>query len=179
MPTTPKHEARVDRSNPLAQRPASTTQALRTRGPLSCSILPIVRSCLCGCRTVKGVKTAWLGNAVAMMHYLRIVKASGRQKRHGHDHKDKAHATHPIWRGARPATVRSHPGSIQQIETLRSGIQSLASTVERISQKQLPHAHTRATDAVKQAEDVVKRNPIVVVAIALGLGLLIGVLVQR
>jgi hypothetical protein len=48
------------------------------------------------CRdTVKGVKTAWLGNAMAMMHYLRIVNAGGRQKWHGHDHKDKAHATLP------------------------------------------------------------------------------------
>ena len=52
------------------------------------------------CRdTVKGVKTAWLGNAVAMMHYLRIVNSGGRQKWHGHDHKDEAHATLPIWRG--------------------------------------------------------------------------------
>jgi hypothetical protein len=28
-----------------------------------------------------------------MMHYLRIVNAGGRQKWHGHDHKDKAHPT--------------------------------------------------------------------------------------
>ena len=46
------------------------------------------------------------------MHYLRIVNSGGRQKWHGHDHKDEAHATLPIWRGARrPTTVRSHPGS--------------------------------------------------------------------
>jgi hypothetical protein len=32
-----------------------------------------------GYRTVKRVKTAWLGNTVAMMHYLRIVNSGGRQ----------------------------------------------------------------------------------------------------
>jgi uncharacterized protein YjbJ (UPF0337 family) len=67
----------------------------------------------------------------------------------------------------------------EEIESLRSGIQSLSSTVERIAQEQLPHARVRATDAIKQAEDAVKRNPILVVAIALGLGLLIGVLTRR
>lgn len=67
----------------------------------------------------------------------------------------------------------------EEIESLRSGIQSLASTVERIAQEQLPHARVRATDAIKQVEGAVKRNPIVVVAIALGLGLLVGVLARR
>jgi uncharacterized protein YjbJ (UPF0337 family) len=67
----------------------------------------------------------------------------------------------------------------EEIESLRSGIQSLSSTVERIAQEQLPHARVRATDTRKQAEDAVKRNPILVVAIALGLGLLIGVLTRR
>ncbi len=55
--------------------------------------LPVrMRRCR-GCRTVKRVKSAWRGNAVAMMHYLRIVNAGGRQKWHGQDHKDKAHPT--------------------------------------------------------------------------------------
>jgi hypothetical protein len=101
--------------DPGAAASASTTQdpGLSDACPLSCPILRIVRSCPCGCRTVEGIKTAWLGNAVSMMHYLRIVNAGGRQKWHGHDHKDKAHATLPIWRGTRPATVHSRPGSFQ------------------------------------------------------------------
>jgi uncharacterized protein YjbJ (UPF0337 family) len=65
----------------------------------------------------------------------------------------------------------------EQIETLRCGIQELSSTVERIAKEQLPHA--RSTDALTDAEEAVKRNPLVVVAIALGLGLLIGVLTRR
>lgn len=67
----------------------------------------------------------------------------------------------------------------EQIETLRCGIQELSSTVERLAKEQLPHARSRATDALTGAEDAVKRNPLVVVAIALGLGLLIGVLTRR
>ena len=67
----------------------------------------------------------------------------------------------------------------EQIETLRSGIQNLSSTVERIAKEQFPRAHSRATEALNDAEEAVKRNPLVVVAIALGLGLLIGVLTRR
>ena len=67
----------------------------------------------------------------------------------------------------------------EQIESLRSGIQDLSSTVERLAKEQLPHARSRAIDALTDAEEAVKRNPLVVVAIALGLGLLIGVLTRR
>ena len=67
----------------------------------------------------------------------------------------------------------------EEIESLRSGIQSLASTVERIAKEQVPRARSRATEALNDAEEAVKRNPLAVVAIALGLGLLIGVLTRR
>jgi uncharacterized protein YjbJ (UPF0337 family) len=67
----------------------------------------------------------------------------------------------------------------EQIESLRCGIQELSSTVERIAKEQLPHARSRATDALADAEEAVKRNPLVVVVIALSLGLLIGVLTRR
>jgi ElaB/YqjD/DUF883 family membrane-anchored ribosome-binding protein len=67
----------------------------------------------------------------------------------------------------------------EQIETLRSGIQDLSSTVERLAKEQLPRARSRATGALTDAEEAVKRNPLIVVAVALGLGLLIGVLTRR
>jgi uncharacterized protein YjbJ (UPF0337 family) len=67
----------------------------------------------------------------------------------------------------------------EQIESLRSGIQNLSSTVERIANEQIPPARSRATEALNDAEEAVKRNPLAVVAIALGLGLLIGVLTRR
>jgi uncharacterized protein YjbJ (UPF0337 family) len=67
----------------------------------------------------------------------------------------------------------------EQIELLRSGMQNLSSIVERIAKEQIPRARSRATEALNDAEEAVKRNPLVVVAIALGLGLLIGVLTRR
>jgi uncharacterized protein YjbJ (UPF0337 family) len=67
----------------------------------------------------------------------------------------------------------------EQIETLRSGIQSLASTVERIAQEQLPRAPSKAREALNEAEDTLKRNPLAVVAIVLGLGFLIGAFMRR
>jgi uncharacterized protein YjbJ (UPF0337 family) len=68
---------------------------------------------------------------------------------------------------------------VEQIGSLRRGIQELSSIVERLAKEQLPHARSRATDALTNAEEAVKRNPLVVAAIALGLGLLIGVLTRR
>jgi uncharacterized protein YjbJ (UPF0337 family) len=67
----------------------------------------------------------------------------------------------------------------EQLESLRSGIEELSSTVERIAKEQFPRARSRATDALTDAEEAVKRNPLVVVAIVLGLGLLIGALTRR
>jgi uncharacterized protein YjbJ (UPF0337 family) len=67
----------------------------------------------------------------------------------------------------------------EQIESLRSGIQTLSSTVERIAKEQIPRARSRATDIFNDAEDAVKRNPVPALAIALGLGFLIGVLTRR
>jgi uncharacterized protein YjbJ (UPF0337 family) len=67
----------------------------------------------------------------------------------------------------------------EEIESLRSGIHSLSSTVERIAQEQLPHLRSRATDAVKQADDAIKQNPLIVVAVALGIGFLVGIVTRR
>ena len=66
-----------------------------------------------------------------------------------------------------------------QLESLRSEIQNLSSTVERIAKEQIPWVRSRATKALNDAEEAVKRNPLAVVAIALSLGLLISVLTRR
>ena len=67
----------------------------------------------------------------------------------------------------------------EQIESLRAGIQSLASTVDRIAREQMPHARAKAIGAVNEAEEAVKRNPLSALGIALGLGFLIGVFTRR
>jgi uncharacterized protein YjbJ (UPF0337 family) len=66
-----------------------------------------------------------------------------------------------------------------QLESLRSEIQNLSSTVERIAKEQIHRVRSRATEALNDAEEAVKRNPLAVVAIALSLGLLISVLTRR
>lgn len=66
-----------------------------------------------------------------------------------------------------------------QIETLRSEIQSLASTVGRIANKQIGRAQVRATEAAHEAEAAITRNPLTAIAIAVGLGFLLGVITRR
>ena len=67
----------------------------------------------------------------------------------------------------------------EQIAALRSGIQNLSSTVERIAEEQFPRARSTAEEALHEADEVFKRNPILVISIALGLGFLIGMLTRR
>jgi len=85
-----------------------------TRPFRMCLSCPVPVRSRCGCRTVKRVKGAWLGNTAAMMHYRRIVNAGGIQKWYGHDHEDKGHQTLPDWRGnasAPSASVASFQNS--------------------------------------------------------------------
>jgi hypothetical protein len=73
---------------------AAVLQALKERSPATrlgqfelpdlLLSVPMMRRC-CGCRTVKRVKTAGLGNTAAMMHYLRTVNARGTQWADEHD----------------------------------------------------------------------------------------------
>jgi len=67
-----------------------------------------------GRRTVKRVKSAWHGNAMAMMHDRRIVNSGGRQKWHGHDHYDGPHSTlpHLAWQRLSNNTTRVRPYSM-------------------------------------------------------------------
>lgn len=67
----------------------------------------------------------------------------------------------------------------EQIASLRSGIETLSSTVEHIVHEQFPRARSTAEEALNDAEEAFKRNPLVVIAIALGLGFLIGVIARR
>jgi len=65
------------------------------------------------------------------------------------------------------------------IETIRTEIQSLTSTVGRIANKQIGRAQVRATEAAHEAEDAIMRHPFTAIAIAVGLGFLIGVFTRR
>jgi ElaB/YqjD/DUF883 family membrane-anchored ribosome-binding protein len=66
-----------------------------------------------------------------------------------------------------------------QIDAIRGDIQNLTSTVGRIAGKQLNRAQDKAMETASDAEDAIKRNPLQAVAIAAGLGLLLGILTRR
>jgi len=66
-----------------------------------------------------------------------------------------------------------------QIDAIRGDIQNLTSTVGRIAGKQLNRAQDKAMETASDAEDAIKRNPLQAVAIAAGLGLLLGIITRR
>jgi uncharacterized protein YjbJ (UPF0337 family) len=65
------------------------------------------------------------------------------------------------------------------IEILRAEIQSLTSTVARIANKQIGRAHVKATEAAHDTEEAITQHPFTGIAIAVGLGFLLGVLTRR
>ena len=66
-----------------------------------------------------------------------------------------------------------------QIEAIRADMQNLTSTVSRIAGKQMDRAQDKAMETKQDAEDAIKRNPLQAIAIAAGLGLLLGILTRR
>ena len=66
-----------------------------------------------------------------------------------------------------------------EIETIRTEIQNLTSTVGRIANKQIGRAQVRATEAAHEAEAAITRNPLTAIAIAVGVGFLFGVFTRR
>ena len=66
-----------------------------------------------------------------------------------------------------------------EIDTIRTEIQNLTSTVGRIANKQIGRAQVRATEAAHEAEAAITRNPLTAIAIAVGLGFLLGVITRR
>jgi len=66
-----------------------------------------------------------------------------------------------------------------EIDNIRTELQSLASSVGRIANKQIDRAQVRATEVAHEAEAAIRRNPLTAIAIAVGLGFLVGVLTRR
>ena len=83
--------------------------------------------------------------------------------------------TPPCPRVPRAPTRRNWPAR----RAIRADIQSLTSTVSRIANKQVNRAQDKAMDAANQAEEAIKQNPLSAVAIAVGLGFLLGVFTRR
>ncbi|MGH6734839.1 MAG: DUF883 family protein [Methyloceanibacter sp.] len=66
-----------------------------------------------------------------------------------------------------------------QLDAIRADMQNLSSTVSRIAGKQINRAQDKAMETAQEAEEAIKRNPLQSVAIAAGLGFLLGILTRR
>lgn len=77
------------------------------------------------------------------------------------------------------STSRDASELADQIDAIRSDIQSLSSTVGRIANKQMSRAQDKVVETAQEAEDAIRRNPLSAVAIAVGLGFLFGVFTRR
>jgi uncharacterized protein YjbJ (UPF0337 family) len=101
------------------------------------------------------------------------------QERYGYA-KDQVRREIDDWyRSTALATNGDADELADQIEAIRTDIQSLTSTVGRIANKQLGRAQDTAVEAARNAEDAIRQNPVSAVAIAVGLGFLFGVFTRR
>ena len=73
----------------------------------------------------------------------------------------------------------TEPYLADEIDDIRTEIQSLASSVGRLANKQIDRAQVRATEAARDVEAANTRNPLTAIAIAVGLGFLFGVFTRR
>ena len=101
------------------------------------------------------------------------------QERYGYA-KDQVRREIDDWyRSTALATNGDADELADQIEAIRTDIQSLTSTVGRIANKQLGRAQDKAVEAARNAEDAIRQNPVSAMAIAAGLGFLFGVFTRR
>jgi uncharacterized protein YjbJ (UPF0337 family) len=81
------------------------------------------------------------------------------QERYGYT-KDRVRKEIEDWvRSTASELRRGSEDLAEQIDAIRVDIQSLASTVSRIANRQLERAQDKALEAAEQAEDAVRRNP--------------------
>jgi ElaB/YqjD/DUF883 family membrane-anchored ribosome-binding protein len=66
-----------------------------------------------------------------------------------------------------------------QVESLQSELKTLSSKVTRLADQGLSRARETMSETVHDAEEAVKSNPLSAVAIAIGLGVLLGILFRR
>ena len=66
-----------------------------------------------------------------------------------------------------------------EIDAIRADLQNLTSTVARLANKQIERAQDTAVEAVQQADQAIRRNPLNAIAIALALGFLFGAFTRR
>ena len=101
------------------------------------------------------------------------------QERYGYG-KDQVRKEIDSWFSSAALVANDNAEELaDQIEAIRADIQSLTSTVSRVANKQLGQAQDKAVEAMSNAEDAIRENPVSALAIAAGLGFLFGVFTRR
>jgi uncharacterized protein YjbJ (UPF0337 family) len=101
------------------------------------------------------------------------------QERYGYG-KDQVRKEIDSWFSSTALVANDNAEELaDQIEAIRADIQSLTSTVSRVANKQLGQAQDKAVEAMSNAEDAIRENPVSAVAIAAGLGFLFGIFTRR
>jgi uncharacterized protein YjbJ (UPF0337 family) len=101
------------------------------------------------------------------------------QERYGYG-KDQVRKEIDSWFSSAALVANDNAEELaDQIEAIRADIQSLTSTVSRVANKQLGQAQDKAVEAMSNAEDAIRENPVSAVAIAAGLGFLFGIFTRR
>lgn len=78
------------------------------------------------------------------------------------------------------ATTKSETDELAaQIDAIKAEMQNISATVGRIAGKGVHRAQDKAIETKESAEEAIKENPLQAIAIAAGLGLLIGILTRR
>ncbi|HEV7463128.1 MAG TPA: hypothetical protein VGN85_04365 [Methyloceanibacter sp.] len=67
----------------------------------------------------------------------------------------------------------------KHLATLRRDVEGLTGQLKRSSEHQIERAQDKASEAVAAVETAVRRDPVTALGIALGLGLLLGIVIRR
>ena len=101
------------------------------------------------------------------------------QERYGYT-KERVRKELDDWYRSIASDLRESAGELSsQIDAIRADLQSLTSTVARLASKQIDRAQDTAVEAVQQADQAIRRNPLNAIAIALALGFLFGAFTRR
>ena len=101
------------------------------------------------------------------------------QERYGYT-KDRVRKEIEQWHvSLRSELDQSREQWADQLETIRADLERLSSTVSRAANTQIGRAQDKALDVAEQAETAVRRNPVSALAIALGVGFLLGAFTRR
>ncbi|BAQ16864.1 hypothetical protein GL4_1407 [Methyloceanibacter caenitepidi] len=68
---------------------------------------------------------------------------------------------------------------VDEVGKMQSELSAMGAKVSKLASESLSHARAGAAEGVHEAEEAVRRNPLAALAIAVGLGLLLGAFMRR